>query len=244
MPGHVDAGEQQVTELVLGRLGRQLAQLLLDLGERPGRVGPVESDRGSLALDLGRVQQRRQRRRDPVHHALPLLLGFLDLLPVGHDLTSGRRVDIAEHVRVAVDQLVVDPAGHVGQREPALLGRQRRVEVDLEQQVAQLLFQMVDGIGASAVETLDRLDQLVGLLDHVPGQALVGLLAIPRTALAQRPHQFGEPHQLGANRLSQRRDVEAGQVVGLERTIEVVPRDLDDRLVRQAQPLQRGHAVP
>ena len=51
-------------------------------------------------------------------------------------------VDVAEHVRVAVHQLVVHPARDVGQVELALLVGQAGVEDDLEQQVAQLLLQV------------------------------------------------------------------------------------------------------
>ena len=48
-------------------------------------------------------------------------------------------VDVAEHVRVAVHELVVHAARHVGQVEPALLVGQPGVEDDLEEQIAQLL---------------------------------------------------------------------------------------------------------
>ena len=49
---------------------------------------------------------------------------------------------IAEHVGMAGHQLVVHAAGDVGQREPAGLGAQEGVEVDLEEQVAELLLEM------------------------------------------------------------------------------------------------------
>ena len=54
------------------------------------------------------------------------------------------RHHVPEDVRMPGHQLVVHPPGHVGQREPALLGGQHGVEVDLEEKVAQLLGQMVD----------------------------------------------------------------------------------------------------
>ena len=135
-------------------------------------------------------------------------------------------------MRVTVDQLVVDAPGHIGQREPALLGGQRGVEVDLEQQVAQLLLQ-VSNRRRAAVQPFDGLDHLVGLFDGVAGQALVGLLPVPRAALPQGADQLGEPDQLGPDRHGQRGHVQRGQMVGLDRPVEVVPSHLDHRLVGQ-----------
>ena len=66
VPCGVDDGEQQVTELagdgVLvcgGERLAQLAELLVDLVERPADVVPVEADLGRLALHLLGVRQRR-----------------------------------------------------------------------------------------------------------------------------------------------------------------------------------------
>jgi len=59
----------------------------------------------------------------------------------------------------------------------------------LEQQVAQLVAQCIHLAGSGIVaEGVDGLDHLVGLLDRVAGEALVGLLAVPRALLPQRPH--------------------------------------------------------
>ena len=70
------------------------------------------------------------------------------------DLVGVGRLGVAEDVGVAGHQLVVDPPGHVGQGEASFLGRQAGVEVHLEQQVAQLLFEVGDrlglGLGAGA----------------------------------------------------------------------------------------------
>ena len=50
--------------------------------------------------------------------------------------------DVAEDMGMAVHQLVVDAPGHSGQVEAVLLGGQPGVEDDLEEQVAQLLFEV------------------------------------------------------------------------------------------------------
>ncbi len=60
-------------------------------------------------------------------------------------------VDVAEDVRMAVDELVVHAARHVGQVElPGLVG-QAGVEDDLEQQVPQLLLQVRVGLGVGVI---------------------------------------------------------------------------------------------
>ncbi len=76
---------------------------------------------------------------DALGDAAAALLALLDRLPVGDDLVRAVGVDVAEDVGVAVDELVVDAARHVGQVEvPGLVG-EPGVEDDLEEQVAQLL---------------------------------------------------------------------------------------------------------
>ena len=113
--GDVDDGEQQVAELVGDLAGvaagdglAQLGQLLVDLGQRAGDVGPVEADLGRLARELLGVGERRQRRRHAVEDRRAPLLGPLDVLPVGDDRAGVVGDDVAEHVRVAAHELVVD----------------------------------------------------------------------------------------------------------------------------------------
>ena len=55
---------------------------------------------------------------------------------------------MSEHVGMAPHQLVVDAVGDVGDGEPTLLLGDRRVELDLVQQVAEFLDQVGIGIGA------------------------------------------------------------------------------------------------
>ena len=66
-------------------------------------------------------------------------------------------------------ELVVDAPRHVGQREFALLGAERGVEDDLEQQVAELLLEMGRVAATSMAST-----HLVGLLDAGAGRATRG----------------------------------------------------------------------
>ena len=66
----------------------------------------------------------------------------------------------------------------------------------------------------------------------------MGLLLIPRALLAERAGQFVEPHVVVADRASETRDVDARQVVGLDRSVELAPRRLDDTLVLGPQRLQ------
>ena len=88
-----------------------------------------------------RVEQRRQARRDALDERRRALLPELDLLPVPHHDVGVVGDDLAEHVRVAAHELVVDAAGHVGHGERADLLGQDRVEHDLVEQVTELVDQ-------------------------------------------------------------------------------------------------------
>ena len=94
-----------------------------------------------------------------------------------------------EHVRVAPAHLLDDPAGDVVDRERAALLGDHRVEVDLQQQVAQLLAEVVE------VARVDRLQRLVRLLEEVARQRPVGLLPLPAALRPQPPHVGEERHQ-------------------------------------------------
>ena len=78
------------------------------------------------------------------------------------------------------------------------------LEPDLVEQVAELLakvpvqvFNLDVAAGVMADPRVEDLQRLVGLLQQVAPQAGVGLLAVPRAALAQRPHQVVEAHDGG-----------------------------------------------
>ena len=102
------------------------------------------------------------------------LLG-LDAFPVHEDLVGARHRHVAEHVWVAPDQLSDDAVGHVVDVPPSLVGGHLRVEHDLQQQVAELVAE------AFVVAPVDRVEDLVGLLEQVPGQRAVVLFRVPRT---------------------------------------------------------------
>ncbi len=91
--------------------------------------------------------------------------------------------DVAEHVRVSSNELVVDAVGDVGDREPTLLFGDDGVELDLVEQVAELLDQVVVDariVGALRVgERLQRIDDLVGLLEQIRDQRLDGSVRCP-----------------------------------------------------------------
>src|SRR5690606_2359441 len=103
-----------------------------------------------------------------------------------------------EDVGVPAHHLLDDAAGDVLDVERVLgaLLRQPGVEVDLEQQVAQLLAQ-VAGSAVRLVEMLDRLDDLVALLDQVAHERAVGLLPVPRALAPQPVHDLDQREQAG-----------------------------------------------
>ena len=107
---------------------------------------------------------------------------------------------LAEHVGVAAVELVVHAAGDVGEGELARLGGEGGVEHDLEQQVAQLLLEVLVALAGLGVDAVEGVDDLVGLLEQVALERLVGLLLVPRALPAQRGDQLGEALDLHGDR--------------------------------------------
>jgi hypothetical protein len=98
---------------------------------------------------------------------------------------------------VAVKELGNDAVGDARHVEPVFVGRQLRVERDLEQDVAELLLEFLAGFA-----TIDRIEDLVGLFQQVHPQRLVGLLAIPRTSVVAaqpRHHESERPERRRAS---------------------------------------------
>ena len=91
---------------------------------------------------------------------------------------------VIEDVRMPADQLVGDRLDRIGDREASLLLADLRQEHRLEQEVAELVLERV------VIAAIERVEQLVGLLQHERPQRLQRLLAIPRAAVlgAQRAH--------------------------------------------------------
>jgi hypothetical protein len=117
-------------------------------------------------------------------------------------------------VRVPADQLVVDARGHVGDREAPLLLGDRGVELDLVEQVAELLDEVLVGGRVVGIERLDGVDDLVGLLEQVGDEALMGLLDVPghcsrNVRVSWWKRTYSAP--TGAREV---RDPERGEVVG------------------------------
>ncbi len=81
---------------------------------------------------------------------------------------------------MTADDLGRDGRLDIGQVEDAGLGGELGVEDDLEQQVAELAGQLGRRAG------LERVVDLVGLLEQVLAQRLVGLLAVPRDSRRAR----------------------------------------------------------
>ena len=89
---------------------------------------------------------------------------------------------------MAPDELVVDRPGDVMDVESLLLGGDLRVEDDLEEQVPQFVPEV------AVLAVVQRVQHLVGLLDQVRPQGLVGLFPVPGTA-SLRPEFRHDVHE-------------------------------------------------
>jgi hypothetical protein len=100
----------------------------------------VQSRRGSSALELARIEQRRQVLRDLAEHAaLAARLGCLDGVPVAQHLGRVSHLGVGEHVGVAADQLLAAVLGHLRKVAGAALLEQEREEKHLEEHIAELV---------------------------------------------------------------------------------------------------------
>ena len=131
--------------------------------------------------------------RDAVGDALATLLVALQHLPARGDLVGAAHLHVAEDVRVSSGQLVAHAVGDGGQVEQLLLVTEFGVKDDLEQQVAELLFdvrRLVGSIGVvDAHEGLQRVERLVRLFEQMARQRGVRLFLVPRTLRAQSSHE-------------------------------------------------------
>ena len=153
----------------------ELAQLVVEVGERPGGVRVLEPDGGRATLHLPRVEERGQVLRHVVEDALAPFLLALDPLPVLAHAPGGPRLGVAEDVWMTLDELRVDGPRDVLEIAGAALREEQREEVDLEEQVAELVEQLL----VFAPER--RVRDLVRLLDGVRDDRRRGLLAVPGT---------------------------------------------------------------
>ncbi len=118
----------------------------------------------------------------------PLLLA-LEALPVLAHAACRPGLDLAEDVRMASDELRVDPARDLLEVAFTAFREEQGEEVDLEEQVAELVEQL------GVVALLGRVRDLVGLLDRVRHDRAGRLLAIPGTIPAQPLRELLELEQ-------------------------------------------------
>ena len=147
---------------------RQL--LLLDL--LPDRLGVHQGREAGRLL----LEDARQRRA-------VLLLGRLDLFPLGDDLAgSTELVMVSVDVGMPPDELLVDVAGNVVEIEVPALLRDQRMKDDLDQHVSQLLPHV------RQVLPVDGVEQLAAFVDQAARKRLMGLLPVPGAFEAQTGH--------------------------------------------------------
>ena len=146
-----------------------------------------------------------------------------------------------EHVGVAVDQLGGDAPGHVGQGEAPSSAASTEWNTTWKSRSPSSSSRASKPSPAPTSRWSRGLEHLVRLLQQVAAQAVVGLLAIPRAVGPQPPHDLGERRHLAGDRGRQGGHVQRGEVVGGHHPVELVPRHLDHRLVRQAEALEHHH---
>src|SRR6266536_4483606 len=124
--------------------------------EHGARIVPVEADASGFLLQLERAGERRQAGRNARERvglmpagafaalgARVLLLG-LDALPQLVDGGHGQGAGIAEHVRMAAQELRRDGMDDVAEIERTRLLGHARVEGNLEQQIPELVAQILE----------------------------------------------------------------------------------------------------
>src|SRR5437016_3362124 len=180
LAGDIDQAEQQVAELRLAGLDcarlTELLELLADLVQRAVDVRPVEAHVRRAALQRPGPLQRRQGPLDPVERRLPAVFRRLERLPIPTHFLGTADDGRAENVGMAANQLLTDRIGHVAHGEVTSLCRDLGLHQDLEQDVAQLFAELGHRL------LVDRLQDLVGFLEHAGAQRRASLLAIPGTA--------------------------------------------------------------
>src|SRR5215218_9064581 len=182
-PCRVDEAEQRLADPPLGFVTRRGPRHPLT------RLLAREARRGGSPLHLSGIEQRGQVLGDVRERVLrsPALLLALDPVPVSEHLAGRFRLRLAEHVRVAADQLLRHGLGDVRQVAGAPLLQQQREEVHLEQHVAQLVQQL------GVVAARRRVRELVGLLDRVRDDRALVLLPVPRAFAPQTARDLVAP---------------------------------------------------
>src|SRR5204863_4108327 len=141
-------------------------------------------------LKTERPRERRERRWHAVDNGIfaARLARLADLLvlPVPQDLVRVGHRPVSEDMRMALHHLRRRCLGDLGCVEPAFLSRDLGVHRNLQQEVAELLPHL------GVVAAVDRLEQLISLLEEVLAQRFVRLLAVPWAAVrgAKRVHDL------------------------------------------------------
>ncbi len=157
----------------------ELGQLFMELVEHLLGVLPIEPHARGARGDLLRLYQRRQRARHRAQKAglFPALVFLFSRLHPGPDALhiAGRfRRFLAEHVRVAPNEFLIDGVERVLDAEQPLFRAHLRIEDGLQQKVAQLFGEFLP------LAPLDGVENLVGLFEGVRLDAIEGLFAVPR----------------------------------------------------------------
>src|SRR6185312_7793407 len=178
VPRPVRDREEQIAELLNG-MGMpascvELSQLLEHLLAHVGRGGPVESHAAGAFAELLRAPQRGQRPRHIGEYAglkraaalggcRPLVGLVLFPAPVERG-RIGRQALLRKNVWMPPSELLCNRASDIRESEPAPLLGEASVEDDLEEQIAELVFQpfRIDRVGIlDSVGILDRVGDLV-----------------------------------------------------------------------------------
>ena len=167
----------------------------------------------------------------------------LDPLPLAVDVRGGPRDSVAEDVGVPPHDLRSDRGLDVGEVEDPGLGGELGVQDDLQPEVPQLAGQLERGA------RLERVVDLVGLLEQVLAQRRMRLLAIPRAAvgLAQPSRDPGHrPRtrhgELGGDRAEVDRGCE-GRVLERSDRSAIVRPEYPDRMVGRVEPPEHGQRM-
>jgi len=98
----------------------------------------------------------------------------LDRFPVADNLGRSVRFHVSENMGMAVDQFAREPPNHVVDRKPTLFLRHLGVKEDLQQKIAEFPRQL------RPIPFINRLEDLIGLLEGVGLDGIEGLFAGPR----------------------------------------------------------------
>ena len=173
-----------------------LRKLLSHGIEDGARFTPIEADLGGALLELVGAGHGGQGERHAIQPARGPLLDprrpLCGLVPFpGGGLRMGIRArGIRKHMRVSPHELGRKAAGDRCQVEIPALGSDLCVEDHLEEQVAQLVFEVVQGA------PVDGVRDLVGLFDGKRDERGGGLFAIPGATGIPIPQTRHDLHEL------------------------------------------------